>query len=184
MSKSEFDAFVQRQQVKQQEEEAFDPKQQLDQWLGYLDVLYKKISEYLQSYVDKETAKIEYRETSLSEEFIGSYVAREMLLRIGRSTVTFTPVGTMLIGMKGRVDVQGPRGSARLTLVSKGLVFPHQLVRVTVRRPEDPVPPPPSSDEIKEIEWTWKIMSPPPETKFIDLTQEEFFRMVLSVADA
>ena len=38
MSKSDFDAFVKRQQIEQQEEEAaFDSKQQLSEWLGHLD---------------------------------------------------------------------------------------------------------------------------------------------------
>jgi hypothetical protein len=36
MSRSEFEAFVKRQQTEQQEEAIFDPKQQLEQWLGYL----------------------------------------------------------------------------------------------------------------------------------------------------
>ncbi len=184
MSKTDFDAFVKRQQSEQQKEESFDPKQQLDQWLGYLDALYEQMRGYLQTYIESGAAQIEYRDIPLNEEFIGAYTARKMLLNIGRSTVTFTPIGTMLIGTKGRVDVQGPIASARLSLVNKQVTTARQLVQVTIRRPGDPPPARPSLEAIKQIEWVWKISTPPPEMKFIELTQETFFEMILAVANA
>lgn len=180
MSKSDFDAFVKRQQSGQQKEENFDSKQELDQWLGYLDALYEQIRGYLQTYIESGAARIEYREISLNEEFIGAYTARKMLLNIGRSTVTFTPVGTMLIATKGRVDVQGPIGRARLSLVNKQVTTSRQLVLVTIG---DRPPAPPPLKAIRQIEWVWKISTPPPEIKFMELTQETFFEMVLAVAN-
>lgn len=153
MSKSDFDAFVKRQQSAQQEEATFDPKQQLEQWLDYLNVLYKQITAYLQAYVENGAAQIEYRDVTLNEEFIGTYTARTMFLKIGRSTVTFTPIGTMLIGTKGRVDVQGPIGSARLSLIDKQATNARQLIRVTVRRADDPLsaPPPPQVNQANRM---------------------------------
>lgn len=184
MSKSDFDEFVKRQQAEQQEAAAFNPKEQLDQWLGYLDALYGAITSYLKTYIDSSAAQIEYRDKTLNEDFAGSYVAREMILKIGRATVTFTPVGTMLVGSKGRVDVQGPSGTARLVLVDKLATTARSLIRVTIRSANHPPPPPPSPEAVTQTEWTWKIATPPPEMKFIELTQEAFFNMILSVANA
>jgi hypothetical protein len=116
MAKSDFDAFVKRQQTKEPEEATLDPQEQLRQWLSYLDSLYKQITKFLESYIQNGSAKIDYQDIELNEDFIGPYLVRKMLLKIGRSTVTFTPIGTMLIGTKGRVDVKGPLGTARLTL--------------------------------------------------------------------
>jgi hypothetical protein len=183
MSKSEFDAFVKRQQIEQQEAAAaaLDPKQQLSDWLGYLDALYMKITTYLRTYIDSAAANVDYYNVSLNEEFIGPYIARRMILKIGRATVTFTPIGTMLIGMKGRVDVQGPSGTAPLFLVNKLATSARSLIRVTVGQSP---PPPPSVEAIRQIEWVWKIGTPPPEMKFIELTQEAFFEMILEVANA
>ena len=110
MTKSEFDAFVQKQQAEADKVAGFDPKQQLQEWLDYIDLLYKKINDYMAKYIAANTASITYNDMTLTEDFSGSYSIRRMLLKIGRSTVTFTPIGTMLIGSKGRVDVQGPRG--------------------------------------------------------------------------
>jgi hypothetical protein len=185
MSKSNFDEFVNRQQTKQQDDEAaFDPKEQLKEWLDHLDVLYKKMTEFLELYIQNGSAQIEYQEIQINEEFIGLYTARKMLLKIGCSTVTFTPVGTMIIGTKGRVDVQGSLGSARLNLINKQVTSARQLVQVRVVRSGEQRPAPPSSEAVKNIEWAWKISTPPPEMKFIELTQEAFFDMVLSIADA
>jgi hypothetical protein len=41
-----------------------------------------------------------------------------MILKIGRQEIVMTPIGTLLIGAKGRVDVVGPAGRARLVLVN------------------------------------------------------------------
>jgi len=184
LTASTFDAFVKRQQTEQQEEEGLSPKQELEQWLGYLHALYEQIRGYTQTYIESGAVQIEYHDIPLNEDFIGAYTAQKMLLKIGRSTVTFTPIGTMLIGTKGRVDVQGPIGSARLSLVNKQVTTARQLVQVTIRRPGEPPPAPASLQAVKHIEWVWKISTPPPEMKFIELTQETFFEMILAVANA
>jgi hypothetical protein len=184
MSKSDFDEFVKRQQAEQQEAAVtFDPKEQLDQWLGFLDALYKEITSYLRTYIESGAAQVEYRNITLNEDFIGAYAAQQMILKIGRSTVTFTPIGTGLIGAKGRVDVQGPAGKATLILVNKLATSARSLIRVTITKPGDPPPPLPSAEAIRQIEWAWKISTPPPDVNFIELTQETFFNMVLSVAN-
>ena len=190
MSKSDFDEFVKRQQAERQETTApFDPQEELAEWLRYLDVLYKDITRYLDGYISTGEAQIGYRNITVNEDFIGDYVAPEMILKIGRSAVTFTPIGTMLIGMKGRVEVEGPFGRARLFLVNKLATSAHSLfqVRVTHRigdRIGDPPLHRPSPQEIKKIQWVWKIATPPPEMRFIELTQDSFYDMILEVANA
>ncbi len=186
MSKSDFDQFVKRQQAEQQEA-TFDPQQQLDEWLRYLDALYRDVTRYLEGYIHAGEAQIDYRNVTFNEDFIGAYVAREMILKIGPSTVTFTPIGTMLIGMKGRVEVQGSAGRASLILVNKLATSARSLIQVQVRVIRPGVPslplPKPSPDEIKNIQWVWKIAASPPQMKFIELTQNTFYDMILEIAN-
>jgi hypothetical protein len=183
MSKADFDAFVKRQQVEDEKKDGFDPEKQLREWLDYLNALYDQIRGYLKAYVESGTAKITLRDIQLNEEFSGVYTASELILTIGRSTITFTPIGTMLIGSKGRVDVQGPLGKARLALINKEVTNARQLIQVTVRFVGGPSPPPPPKQSIKHIEWTWKITTSPPKMDFKELTQETFFNMILAVAN-
>ena len=184
MSKSDFDAFVKRQQAEKRAEEAFDPHEQLREWTHYLSTLYQQIEFYLDKYTKNEGAYIEYNTITLNEDFIGDYQVPRLVLKIGRSTITFTPVGTMLIGSKGRVDVKGPRGSARLVLINKRANSARQLISVTITTPGDPPPPVSPSELVRQVEWVWKIATPPPRMEFIDLTDDAFFDMVLAVANA
>jgi len=178
MTNSKFDEFVQ-QQNNNEDDSVFDPKQQLNEWFDYLDVLYKNITSFMKTYLDKNQAEISYDNITLTEDFSGSYEIRRMLLKIGRSTITFTPIGTMLIGAKGRVNVQGPSGGARLILMNENVTTASQLITVRVSKPGEA---PPALPKAKDINWTWKIMPFAPKRDFIDLTEDSFLEMILTVA--
>lgn len=184
MAKPDFDEFVQQQQKDAEKIADFDPKRQLQEWYEHLDQLYKRIHSFMERYIGSNTAYITFDEITLTEEFSGSYPIRRMLLKIGRSAITFTPLGTMLIGSKGRVDVQGPRGGARLVLINKKAESARQLITVRVSRPGEPPPLLPTVEDVRKIEWAWKIATPAPQMKFLELTEEAFFDMILAVANA
>lgn len=120
MDSKDFDEFVKRQQdgtsVAAVE---IDWKKERDQWLAHLGRLYSKIESFLAKYVSSGQIRYEYRSIDLNEENIGSYTAKQMVLRIGRQEVDLVPIGTLLIGSKGRVDVRGPAGTAQILLVDR-----------------------------------------------------------------
>ena len=182
MSRADFDEFIERKQAEEKTTGLFDSKKRLAEWLHYLDQLYDNIEVFLSSYIAAKKAWLEFQEIVLIEDFSGPYQVRQMLLHITTSTIIFEPIGTMLIGSKGRVDVQGQRGRARLSLINRKITHARQLVHVSVSRPGDPLPSiKPTADN---IDWVWKVISPPPELRFIDLDENSFFDMILSVADA
>ena len=184
MGTPEFNIFVQRQQADQSEATSFDPNQRIQEWKSHLDALYSHIRNYMAPYVAKKTAEINLVDIELNEESIGPYNVQQMLLKIGRSTIFFKPAGTMIIGAVGRVDVVGPRGTVRLVVVDSDVTQSNQLIRVTVSEVDRPhLESTPKVDK-KKIKWAWKIMSPPPHITFTELTQDTFFDLILSVADA
>lgn len=183
MSRIEFDEFIRRQQsASVVAEDAFDPQRQLDEWREHLGVLYGQIRKFMAKYLERRLADIQLKEITLNEEFSGPYTVSEMTLKFGKSTVVLTPVGTMLIGSKGRVDVRGPRGTARLGLVGKNVSSASQLVSIKVFVPGTHEAEP-KRDKGEKIEWAWKIITPAPSMQFVELTEDSFFDMILSVAD-
>jgi len=55
-----------------------------------------------------------------SNEIASSSTAYNALCkRVGKTSVQFEPVGTFLMGTRGRVQVTGPAANAALVLVSK-----------------------------------------------------------------
>src|SRR6266705_916269 len=100
-----FDDFVKSQQPAPDEMRAIDWTRERDEWLGSLGELYKKIEAFLAKYIEAGEITIERRDITLNEENIGSYAACRMILKIGRQEITLTPIGTLLVAAKGRVDV-------------------------------------------------------------------------------
>lgn len=172
---SDFDDFVKRQQppagILSGAGDVVDWNKEREEWLGYLDALYAKIRLFLKEYIDDGSIRIEFDEISLIEEDIGSYSARAMKVYIGRQEIDLVPVGTLFIGLKGRVDVTGSAGRSRLLLVDKNATTPQSLFGGkpgVLRQP---------------IEWVWKIASTPPATRFIDLSNDTLFQLLMEVSN-
>lgn len=182
MEVQDFDEFVKRQQQSASEAASVDWKNERDEWLDYLDQLYKKVESLLQKYVSSGQIQAEYRPVELNEENIGPYAAREMVLKIGRQSVVLEPIGTLLIGSKGRVDISGPAGKAPILLVDSKASGPASLIHVTVSvGGKLPTPPPPKSP--RDINWEWKIVTRPPERRFIEITAQTLFQLIMEVAN-
>ena len=104
-----------------------------------------------------------------------------MVLRIGRQTVILEPIGTFLVGSKGRVDIVGPAGKAQLLLVDSKASGPRSVIHITVgvggRLPAPPI------ESSRKIKWEWKIVTRPPERRFIEITQQALFQLIMEVAN-
>jgi hypothetical protein len=181
MDNRAFDEFVSRQQEGAVDAASINWDRERDEWLAQLGRLYSQIESFLEKYVSSGQIRYEFRPIDLNEENIGSYVAKQMLLRIGRQEVDLVPIGTLLIGSKGRVDVKGPAGRAQMLLVDRKVSDPRSLIRVTVGV-GGKMPPPPGKPA-QEIEWEWKIVTRPPERRFIEITQQSFFDLIMEVAN-
>jgi hypothetical protein len=183
MAKTSFDEFVERQQASSSEIAEIDWDQQRDEWLSYLNTLYDLIEDFLRDYLESGQITRSYQNVELNEDNIGTYVVRQLILKIGRQAIDFKPAGTLFIGMKGRVDVYGPAGSARLVLVNSQAEGVRSLVQVTAHVLGSPRPPPTPRTPPAEITWEWKIFGRPPEGRFLKLTRDSLFELLMEVAN-
>jgi hypothetical protein len=177
----EFDEFVKREQEAAAGTASVDWDGEREEWLSYLDKLYKKVESLLRRYVSSGQIQLGYRSVELNEENIGSYAAKQMVLKIGPKSVVLEPIGTLLIGSKGRVDVIGPAGKAQILLVDSKSSGVASLIHVTVGV-DWKLPAAPTKSR-REIEWEWKIVTRPPERKFIKITQQSLFQLIMEVAN-
>lgn len=170
MPKSSFDQLVEEEQEAKQAQTPVDWESERERWLHDLSKLYGQIQEFLGAYIEKGQVHIRFDDIWLDEENIGRYAAPRMTIVIGRKTVTMQPIGTLLIGSRGRVDVIGPAGQARLSLLNDKISKLSQLIRVTVSSPA-------------EINWVWRILSRPPSGDVIELTKENFLTLLAEVSN-
>jgi hypothetical protein len=175
-----FDEFVKSQQAPAQPE--IDWNKRRDEWLINLDKLYSLIRGFLKEYIDSDQMQFKVQPIELYEENIGSYTAKQLALKIGRRKVLFQPAGTCLSGgAKGRVDVVGPSGAnARLLLVDSNAKRTTDVLRVFLE-PQGKKPISNKKEPAEEL--AWKIATRPPERRFIEITQETFFEMIMEVAN-
>jgi hypothetical protein len=157
-----------------------------EKWLANLDWLHHRVIEFLQKFVTAGSISYSFADVTLTEENLGTYSAKRMEIRIGRQHVRLEPIGTLLIGGKGRVDVIGSAGTAQLLLINEDAKTPHDLIKVTatiIGQGRAFAPPVPSSTK-QPISWAWKIVSHQAGWRFVELDEEAFFMLLLAIANA
>lgn len=152
-------------------------EQEKEIWLKKLNELYSLVNKSLSDHISKNNIVVEYEDINLTEELLGTYSVKMALIKVGQHKVKLQPIGTFLIGARGRVDMIGPRGTTRFTIVPPAAIAPQ--VRVTIFLPgENPHTP----EQIATPEtWVWKIATPPPRITYIDLNNETFREALMGV---
>lgn len=176
MSKKDFEEYLKKQLTKADEKSEIDWNKKRDEWLSYLDQFYEKIRVFLKDYTEPGALSIEPSEKIINEELIGEYKTTSMTIRFKGNEVILDPIGTNVIGAKGRVDMKGSAGTVRFVLVNKQSSGP--MIKLTIQIAGEPVE---KEIENQVNEWNWKIATPPPRIKYIELDEESFFDSLMEV---
>lgn len=157
---------------------------QRDRWLEHLGDLYSSIESWLHDLIQDGTVVLTRRKIELFEEGIGDYAADIIEMRVGKHKIVFEPVGTMLIGAWGRVNVSSAGWSEALLLVTTDLTSMREMVKVKIHSSgsEGEIDGSikigkPSVDSNKELNLVWKILRKD-SYSFVPLEEETFFDMI------
>jgi hypothetical protein len=176
MSRNEFEEFLRRHQEEITAQERVDWNKTREEWVKHIEDFYQMLSDWLKDYAQAGKVIIKTLDMTLNEEPIGTYKTRQLVLKIANQEVKLSPVGTLLIGAKGRIDMESRTGKVRFVLVDERSEGP--LVRTQVSG--DKRSKSKKMDESK-ISWTWKIAIPPPSIKYIPLNEESFFDALMEL---
>jgi len=171
---TKFDQFIQE-HIASLPAQAIDLETEKNLWLKKLDDLYELVERSLAPHLKPGSIRLISRTIELHEEQLGNYQVPAIDIAVGRAIVELVPIGTFLIGVRGRVDMTGPRGTARLVIAPEGSTTP--TFRITT-----PLLDPAQHPESPEA-WVWKISTPPPRITYIDLTEESFRETLMGVID-
>jgi hypothetical protein len=173
MSMGSFDDFVQREHeaARKADEASINWPAEKEQWLYQLDTLYARIGGFLKPYVDAGQISMSESDIDLNEEHIGLYPVKTKTIVIGTKTITLEPLGTVVAGSRGRVDVVGPLTRAQLSLLESGTES--FLVPSTNARGSSTL------KRLTEGRWNWKIIT----RDTLDLNRENFLKVILEVAN-
>jgi hypothetical protein len=181
MGKREFDEYLKKRRADTEVVMQIGWSQKRDTWLQYLSDFYKQVEGFLSEYRESGDVAFNYGEKDISEEFIGQYLAKSLHIRIKDRNVILDPVGTNLIGAKGRVDMIGDAGTVKFVLADKRLGDPSVSVAIKTQAEQREVE---EEKEADGVEWAWKIATPPPRIKYIEVNAESFLDALMEVINA
>jgi hypothetical protein len=184
MEKKDFENYLQATAKKKVDSKEFIEKE-LSQWRYFLDLLYKNIIAWLDDYIKKGFITYKTSQKTIHEEFSGYYTINSLILTVNNIEIIFDPIGTMLIGSKGRVDIKSKNGTIMLTLVDKSLNGPNIQVKIYTSEKER------KDDEEKikskpknTIEWAWKIFhNSNDHIEYVELTENTFLDIIMELTN-
>ena len=118
MTDQDFLEFVERKTALAKSEKAVDWDRRKADWLRELEKLFVSMEDHLRPFAHE--IEFERNPIQLKEDDLGTYDAEELTLTIGHDKIVAKPVGTRLIGARGRVDLSGPRTTLKIVLLGDG----------------------------------------------------------------
>ena len=74
-----FDEFIKR-ETKNEKDLSEQKRVMLTEWLNSIRGLYDMLKSFLEDYVETNEVKIEEEDISITEEFLGTYTAKKMVI--------------------------------------------------------------------------------------------------------
>ncbi|MGJ8646665.1 MAG: hypothetical protein ACSHXJ_07185 [Marinomonas colpomeniae] len=178
MSKKDFESLLKKHESKSEDKE-IDWQAQKTEWLELIDQFYTSIECWLSPYKDGGTVSYDYKDLQLTEEYIGSYTVKVMTADFAGQKLTLEPIGTLLIGTKGRIDMEGAKGRVQFILADKNSSGMKISVSISIdgEKPKEKEPQ-------KTPEWTWKIvLRESRKVLFVEFNEENFFDALMEVVN-
>ena len=149
----QFEEFLSQKEAEGRDQPVIDDEKIKEDWLAKIDEFYSLIQKFLHDYLQEGKIVKEWKTIQLSEETLGEYEVKQLILKIGNTRIVFTPIGRIILGALGRIDMSSDFGSVRFVIVSNE--FNAELI--------------------------WKIITPPPEVLYLDVTEESFFEALMEI---
>ncbi len=177
MGKKEFEKILDQ---RHKASESIDWEKRKNEWIDSVYRLYNFVDACLDSYKKAGKVQVKREQKTITEEFIGTYYIKKSVIEIGDDTIVIEPIGTLIIGSFGRVDVRSNLGMATLVLVPETLTRPRIEVSVFTTEEERNN----AKDKRKAEQNVWKIATEPPSISYLELTEDRFFDIMVELLGA
>lgn len=171
MSSKNLEEFLNN-SIKKENDKRINWDDEKNQWLKEVNNFYSNVEEWLKPFIDKNQIQVDFKEIDLNEEYIGRYKTKSMYIFISKEKVIIEPIGRLIIGSQGRIDMTGKNGKIRFLLVDENSKGPK--IRINIEDSE-------SNEENEDLKLVWKIATPSPDIKFLSLNSDSFADYLLEI---
>lgn len=162
---------------KNEEDKEVDWEERKNDWIKSVENLYSNMEKWVKPLIDKGQIEIKHTNVTLNEEYIGEYGLKNMQIFISNEKIELIPVGTLIIGSHGRIDMIGKNGKMRLLLVNKNA----KSISVISTESDATYEKENNLEDKEEIELVWKIATSPPNIKLLSLNDDSFSDILLEM---
>lgn len=164
-----------RKKDREKEESQVDWNATKEEWIKKVSEFYKLVEDWLKPYVERGLLASERVKIKIQEEFLGEYEIEQLIIKMPNEEVKLVPVGRMIFGALGRIDMHGNQGTARFLLVGKDLEQPRDAVKFFSSEEERKMDEEKRKQSAKTpIESVWKFATPPPRVKYCEMNADIF----------
>jgi hypothetical protein len=149
----------------QASEPPVDWQGRLEAWQHEMNSFFERVNTYLQSYIAGGKLELQPHTIKVVEDYLGEYDAPAAEIIIASKKISLRPVGTLIVGARGRIDMDGPRGRVRFVLVGENL-----------QRPD-------LTDEGTKSKREWKVATAGPRIQYLPLTEQSFLDALMMVTN-
>jgi hypothetical protein len=115
----EFIEMVKRHASSQEKQEA-DTAKYLEArrkwWVEEVDKLLGEIERWLRPLLNEQTITFTKQHLTITEDHLGTYPVNSAEIRLADETLQLKPIGSLILGSFGRIDLTGPNGQVMLIL--------------------------------------------------------------------
>ena len=79
-------------------------------WIQHVNALFAQVQVWLEPVIKDELVTFEIMRIEINEDLLGSYTLERAVIRLADESLEMTPVGSLIFGSFGRIDVKGPNG--------------------------------------------------------------------------
>jgi hypothetical protein len=178
MSKKKFEDLLDKHKT-ESEEKKIDWEKEKSKWIHFISQFYSTVESWFEPYKSAGKLSYEYQKIIISEDHIGNYETNVMIVDFAGQKLTMEPIGTLLIGTKGRIDMEGTRGRVQFILTDKE----NKGMKVSVSTFTNGEPPK-KQKEKKEIDWIWKIvLKEARRVSFEEFNEDNFFSALMEIVN-
>jgi hypothetical protein len=85
-------------------------------WVKEVQTLFDRVEGWLEPVITEELVKFERKDLPIDEDMLGPYTVQQATITLDNEVLEMIPLGTVIFGSFGRIDVKGPNGEVMLIL--------------------------------------------------------------------
>ena len=182
MSVATFRQFVEQEKAVATKKKSVDWNKKKLAYLEQLDRLFENVEVFLREFIESGAVRIERNVITIDEEYVGKYDAPVLRIHIYGRHADLLPMGVNIIGTPGRVGLKGIMGTVRFVLADKREKSPQVFASMSWL-PEDKEHAQEKAEEWanRKRDYVWKIITDPPQIRFVELNEDSFLSSLMEV---